>query len=152
MRLMNICRKSILVLMKIKRNATARWEGTGKEGEGFLSTQSGVLKDQRYGFQSRFADGPGTNPEELVGAAHAGCFSMKLAFNLQAEGITADKIETTSTVVLEEGAIREVILETTVSAKGLDEGKFQELAADAKQNCPISKLLNAEIVFKATLV
>ena len=77
---------------------------------------------------------------------------MKLAFNLQAEGITADKIETTSTVVLEEGAIREVILETTVSAKGLDEGKFQELAADAKQNCPISKLLNAEIVFKATLV
>ena len=127
-------------------------EGTGKEGEGFLSTQSGVLKDQRYGFQSRFADGPGTNPEELVGAAHAGCFSMKLAFNLQAEGITADKIETTSTVVLEEGAIREVILETTVSAKGLEEGKFQELAADAKQNCPISKLLNAEIVFKATLV
>ena len=87
--------------MQIKRTATAHWEGSGKDGKGTLSTQSGVLKDSQYGFKSRFEDGIGTNPEELIGAAHAGCFSMKLAFNLQAAGITADSIDTTATVILD---------------------------------------------------
>ncbi len=138
--------------MKITRKASAHWAGTGKEGQGTVSTGSGVLKDQRYGYQSRFADGPGTNPEELVGAAHAGCFSMKLAFVMVAAGFTAESINTTATVVLDEGVIQEVMLETTVKAAGLDNEKFQELAADAKVNCPISKSLTASVSLKAVLI
>jgi osmotically inducible protein OsmC len=138
--------------MQIKRTANAHWEGTGKEGKGSLSTQSGVLTNTQYGFNSRFADGIGTNPEELIGAAHAGCFSMKLAFNLQAANITADSIDTKALVVFEDGEIKEVQLETSVKATGLDEAKLNELAADAKANCPISKLLKATITLKVTLL
>ncbi len=137
--------------MQIKRTATAHWEGSGKDGKETLSTQSGVLKDSQYGFKSRFEDGIGTNPEELIGAAHAGCFSMKLAFNLQAAGITADSIDTTATVILDNGAIPEIQLETKVKASGLEVEKFNELVADAKANCPVSKLLNATITVNATL-
>ena len=138
--------------MQIKRTATAHWEGTGKEGKGTVSTQSGVLNNSQYGFKSRFEDGIGTNPEELIGAAHSGCFSMKLAFNLNAAGFTADSIDTKATVILENGAIPEIQLETTVKAAGLTADKLNELVTDAKTNCPISKLFNATITVKANLV
>jgi osmotically inducible protein OsmC len=131
--------------MQIKRSATAHWEGSGKEGNGHLSTQSGVLNETQYSFNTRFADGIGTNPEELIAAAHAGCFSMKLAFNLQAAGFTADKIDTSAVVILENGSIGLIELKTTVAAAGLDAAKLEELALDAKANCPISKLFTAEI-------
>jgi osmotically inducible protein OsmC len=137
--------------MQIKRTSNAHWEGTGKEGTGKLSTQSGVLNNSQYGYSSRFADGIGTNPEELIGAAHAGCFSMKLAFVLQAANFTADSIDTKAVVVLENGAIPEIQLETTVKANGLTAEKLNELAADAKANCPVSKLLNANISLKTNL-
>jgi len=137
--------------MKIKRSGKAHWAGSGKEGEGMLSTPSKVLDNTRYGFQSRFADGPGTNPEELLGAAHAGCFSMKLAFNLQAAGFTASSIDTTSTVILEDGVISTIELHTEAEVPGMDEAKFQELAADAKTNCPVSKLFKAEMTLTAVL-
>lgn len=138
--------------MQIKRTATAHWEGSGKEGKGMLSTASGMLKDAQYGFKSRFEDGIGTNPEELIAAAHSGCFSMKLAFNLQGAGITPDSIDTKAIVVLENGAIPEIQLETTVKASGIAIDKFNELVADAKANCPISKLFNCTISVKATLI
>lgn len=137
--------------MAIKRKASALWSGTGKEGNGTLSTQSGVLSDTQYSYNTRFADGIGTNPEELIGAALAGCFSMKLAFNLQAAGFTAENIDTQAVVVLDNGAINEVQLTTRVAAADLEQSKFEELVEDAKANCPVSKLLNAEITVTPTL-
>src|SRR5690242_19003655 len=136
----------------IKRTANAHWTDTGKEGKGTDSTQSGVLKDSQYGFTSRFADGIGTNTEELVGAAHAGCFSMKLAFVLNAAGFTADSIDTKCTIVFEDGAITEAILDTTVKAPGLEQAKFDELVKDTMENCPISKLLYTKISLVSKLV
>lgn len=138
--------------MQIKRKATAEWMGSGKAGTGKLSLDSGVLKQTPYSFKTRFEGEPGTNPEELIGAAHAGCFSMKLAFVLQEAGITPDSIITTATVVLEDGAITEVHLETKVKASGLDQAKFETFTKDAKENCPVSKLLKANITLKAELV
>ncbi|MEI6487508.1 MAG: OsmC family peroxiredoxin [Bacteroidota bacterium] len=138
--------------MQIKRSATAHWAGSGKDGKGTLSSASGVLNEAQYGFKSRFEDGIGTNPEELIAAAHSGCFSMKLAFNLQAANFIADSIDTKAIVVLENGAIPEIQLETTVKAVGLTVEKLNELVADAKLNCPISKLFNASISVKATLI
>jgi lipoyl-dependent peroxiredoxin len=138
--------------MAIKRRASAHWEGTGKEGKGTVTTQSGVLKNKAYSFGTRFGEEKGTNPEELIGAAHAGCFSMKLAFVLNAAGFTANSIDTSAVVVLDEGAITQVQLTTKVSANGLDAAQFQTLAADAKANCPISKLFNAAITLDAQLV
>lgn len=138
--------------MAIKRNASARWEGSGKEGKGTLTTQSGVLSGTQYSYNTRFEDGIGTNPEELIGAAHAGCFSMKLAFVLQAKGVTAHSIDTTATVVLDGGVITEIHLVTRVSAPDLSVEDFAAAAADAKENCPISKSLNAAIHLDAALV
>lgn len=135
--------------MEITRSATARYEGTGKEGKGSLTTQSGVLKDQRYGFNSRFEDGPGTNPEELIAAAHAGCFTMALSFALAKDGITDARLETTARVKLDQdGAgfkVRRSDLELTANVAGLAEDRLRELAEDAKKNCPISKLLDADM-------
>ena len=138
--------------MQIKRTATARWEGSGKTGVGTLATQSTVLHDTQYSYNTRFEDGIGTNPEELVGAAHAGCFSMKLAFVLQAAGLTADSIDTKATVVLEGGVISEVHLETSVKIAGVTQEQLEEYTADAKANCPISKSLTANITLTTTLV
>lgn len=135
----------------MKRTATANWKGSGKEGKGLLSTQSGVLHDTQYSFTSRFESGIGTNPEELVGAAHAGCFTMKLSFNLNGAGFTADNIDTKSTITFENGAIVESHLEVTASIPGIDQAKFDELVADAEKNCPISKLLNTKITVEAKL-
>jgi osmotically inducible protein OsmC len=135
----------------MKRNATAVWNGTGKDGKGHLTTQSSVLNQTQYSFGSRFEDGIGTNPEELIAAAHSGCFTMKLAFNLQAAGFTPDELKTTCTIVLEEGTITASNLVLAAQIFGITEEKFAELVKDAEQNCPISKLLNTTITVNYTL-
>ncbi|MEC3875514.1 OsmC family protein [Chryseobacterium salviniae] len=135
----------------MKRRSTAVWSGTGKEGKGSLSTQSTVLNETQYGFNSRFADGIGTNPEELIAAAHAGCFSMKLAFNIQAAGFAADELRTDCEIVLEDGSITQSSLSLSAKVSGIDPSKFDELVKDAEANCPVSKLLNAKITVHYTL-
>ncbi len=136
----------------MKRNATAVWNGTGKEGTGHVSTQSGVLNKNQYSYKSRFEEGIGTNPEELIGAAHAGCFSMKLSFILNAAGFTADSIETTSTITLEAGVITSSHLVVKASVPGISAEQFAACAEDAKANCPVSKALNMAITMEASLV
>ncbi|HTF81532.1 MAG TPA: OsmC family peroxiredoxin [Cytophagales bacterium] len=138
--------------MAIKRSASANWKGSGKEGKGTLNSTSGVLSNTQYSYNTRFEDGVGTNPEELVAAAHAGCFSMKLAFVLQGAGITADSIDTTATAVLDNGVITEVLLATSVKAAGLTKEQLAAHAQDAKDNCPISKSLTAQISLETTLL
>ncbi len=135
----------------MKSNATANWKGSGKEGIGTLSTKSNVLTNTKYDYKSRFEGGDYTNPEELVAAAHAGCFSMKLSFVLGAAGLTPDNIETKCTVTLENGAVTSSHLEVKAKVPGVDAAKFAEYAADAKANCPISKLLNTNITMDASL-
>lgn len=137
--------------MQIKRHSTAKWNGTGKEGNGTLSSQSGVLSETQYGAKSRFEDGIGTNPEELIAAAHAGCFSMKLAFNLQAAEFEAIQLETHCEIVFEEGSIVNSNLTLKAKVEGISAEKFEEVANHAKENCPISKLLNTKISLTYTL-
>lgn len=138
----------------MKRNANANWQGTGKEGKGTLSTQSTVLNNTQYSFGSRFENGVGTNPEELVAAAHAGCFSMKLSFNLSGAGFPPSNIDTKCDITLDpaKGQITNSHLTITATVPGITKEKFDELVADAKANCPISKLLNTEITFEASLL
>ncbi len=135
----------------MKSFSTANWKGTGKEGSGTLTSKSKVLDNTSYDFRSRFEEGTFTNPEELVASAHAGCFSMKLSFVLGAAGFTPDNIETKCTITLDSGAITSSHLEVKASVPGIDAAKFAECAADAKANCPISKLLNTEITMDASL-
>ncbi|MDI9256841.1 OsmC family protein [Flavobacterium sedimenticola] len=135
----------------MKRRATAVWNGSGKDGKGHLTTQSTVLNQTQYSFGSRFEEGIGTNPEELVGAAHAGCFSMKLAFNLQAAGFTATELKTEAEIVFEDGTIVASNLTLTAKVDGIDPAQFDELVKDAEANCPISKLLNTKISVQYTL-
>jgi osmotically inducible protein OsmC len=136
----------------MKRTATANWKGSGKEGKGTLSTASTVLNNTQYSFNSRFADGVGTNPEELIAAAHSGCFAMKLSFSLQEAGFTADDLTVTCAINFENGAIIESALTLKARVPGISKEKFDECAADAKANCPISKLLNTKITLEASLV
>ena len=135
----------------MKRNATAVWQGTGKEGKGHLTTQSTTLDKTQYSFKSRFEDGVGTNPEELVAAAHAGCFTMKLSFVLQEAGFTADNIETKCDIDLVDGAIASSHLTVNASIPNITKEQFDTAVADAKENCPISKLYNTKISAEATL-
>ncbi len=135
----------------MKRTATAIWNGSGKEGSGNLSTQSTVLNKTQYSFNSRFADGIGTNPEELMAAAHAGCFTMKLTFVLGAAGFTPDSLETNCTISLEDGVITKSELVVKAAVPGITPEKFQECAADAKANCPVSKAYHMEITLQADL-
>jgi osmotically inducible protein OsmC len=135
----------------MKRSAIANWKGSGKEGKGTVSTDSNVLKNTQYSFKSRFEEGTGTNPEELIAAAHAGCFTMKLSFVLGAAGFTPGNIDTKCTVTLDNGAITESHLEVKASVPGIDDTKFQESVKDAKENCPVSKLLNTNITMEASL-
>jgi lipoyl-dependent peroxiredoxin len=135
----------------MKRSATANWQGSGKEGKGKVGVQSGLFKDSQYSYKTRFEDGVGTNPEELVAAAHAGCFSMKLSFVLGAAGFTPDSIDTTCTITLDNGAITESNLVVKAKVPGIDAAKFKECADEAKANCPISKLLNTNITMEASL-
>ena len=134
-----------------KRFATAKWLGTGKEGSGTVSSQSGAFSDAQYSYKSRFEEGTGTNPEELIAAAHAGCFSMKLSFVLGEAGFTPDSIETKCTVSLDSGAITESHLDVKATVPGLDNDKFVELANAAKDGCPVSKALSVNITMDAAL-
>jgi osmotically inducible protein OsmC len=136
----------------MKRTATAVWNGSGKDGTGSLTTQSNTLDKDQYSYKSRFEQGVGTNPEELIAAAHAGCFSMKLSFVLGAAGFTPDSIETTSAVDLDNGVIKSSHLTVKAKVPGIAQDKFQEAAKDAKENCPVSKALNLEITMEATLL
>lgn len=135
----------------MKRNATAVWNGSGKEGSGHLTTQSTTLNKTQYSFGSRFAEGVGTNPEELMAAAHAGCFTMKLSFDLNAAGFTADEIDTRCDITLDNGTITLSELKTTAKIPGIDAAQFAEIAAGAKANCPVSKAYNCEITLDAQL-
>jgi lipoyl-dependent peroxiredoxin len=139
----------------IKRNASAYWSGTGKEGTGTITTQSGVLSGTPYSFSRRFGDEKGTNPEELIGAAHAGCFTMALAFQLTGAGKRADSLDTKADVSLEqvEGGFKISAVALTLRAKvpGLSKDEFMKLAETAKATCPVSKVLNATITLDAIL-
>ena len=135
----------------ITRTASARYEGFGKDGKASVSTQSGVLDGQAYGFGSRFENGAGTNPEELIAAAHAACFTMALSFALAKDGHSDGTLETTARVKLDQDGhgfkVSRSDLSLAATVPGIDEARFRELAEGAKANCPISKLLNAEIGF-----
>jgi len=137
------------------RTASARYQGLGKDGQGWVSTQSGVLEEQKYGFTTRFEDAPGTNPEELVAAAHASCFTMALSFALSREGLNEGTLETTAKVKLEKDDAgfkvtrSDLVLNATVP--GITPEKFAEVAKGAKEGCPISRLLNAEITLEHNL-
>lgn len=129
----------------MKRHATAIWQGSGKEGNGNLTTQSTALNKTQYSFNTRFADGIGTNPEELIAAAHAGCFTMKLSFNLSGAGYIPKELETKCEITFENGIITESHLILNAQVDGIDVDRFKELLKDAETNCPISKLLNTKI-------
>ncbi|HJU83145.1 MAG TPA: OsmC family protein [Holophagaceae bacterium] len=139
----------------MKRTASALWQGDLKSGKGRLSTQSGVLKDSVYGFGSRFEEGPGTNPEELIAAAHAGCFTMATSAALSKAGFTAERLATDAALTLEQvdGAwtITKIHLSLAAKVPGLTEAAFQEITAGAKANCPVSRVLKAEISLDARL-
>jgi len=140
----------------MERTASAVWNGSLKEGKGTISTQSGTLKDQQYSFAARFAEGVGTNPEELIAAAHAGCFSMALSAELGKAGFTPESIETTARLTLDmhdKPTITKIHLTTKAKIPGIDKAKFDEIAAGAKAGCPVSRLLApaAEITLDATL-
>lgn len=133
------------------RKATAVWNGSGKEGKGHLTTDSTVLDKTQYSFNTRFEDGVGTNPEELVAAAHAGCFAMKLSFNLSGENFPPKELEVTSKITFEEGTLKKSHLVLKAQVDGISEEKFAELVKDAEKNCPISRALNMEISVEYTL-
>ena len=139
----------------IKKSGSAYWHGSMKEGGGTISTQTGVLKEAPYGFKARFEDGPGTNPEELIGAAHAGCYSMALSMILGMAGLTAESIRTTATVSLDKDgdgfAIKAVHLDVSAKIPGADQAAFEQATAAAKAGCPVSKLLKADITMDAKL-
>ncbi|QJU57574.1 OsmC family protein [Sphingomonas sp. AP4-R1] len=139
----------------ITRTATARYEGLGKDGKGHISSQSGVLENTPYGFNTRFGDEKGTNPEELIAASHSACFTMALSFALAGAGFTEGTLETTAKVKLDKDGdgfkVSRSDLELTASIPGISADQFAEIAAGAKANCPISKLLNAEITLTHTL-
>ena len=136
----------------MKRKATAVWKGSGKDGNGHLTTQSSTLKQTQYSFKSRFEEGTGTNPEELIAAAHAGCFSMKLSFVLGEAGFKPDEINTECAVTIDNGTITQSELVLKAKVPGISKEKFQECADEAKKNCPVSKVLNANITLQANLV
>ena len=137
------------------RSGSAKYDGFGKDGKGHVSTQSGILSDAQYGFGSRFEDGIGTNPEELIAAAHASCFTMALSFALAGAGYSAGTLETTAKVTLDKDGdgftITKSALDLTATIDGISPAQFEEIAAGAKANCPVSKLFNAEISLTHTL-
>lgn len=137
------------------RSASARYEGLGKDGKGHVSTQSGVLSDNAYGFNTRFENEPGTNPEELIAAAHASCFTMALSFALAQAGHSDGTLETNAMITLDKDGdglkISKSALELTAEVPGIEQDEFERIANEAKANCPVSKLLNAEITLTHTL-
>jgi lipoyl-dependent peroxiredoxin len=139
----------------MKRTASAHWNGSGKEGNGHLNTQSAVLDATPYSFNTRFGDSKGTNPEELIAAAHAGCFTMALSFALGEAGYTPESLDTEATLTMdrEDGgfAITAIHLDVNAKVPGITEDQFAEIAAGAKANCPVSKVLKADITMDAVL-
>lgn len=139
----------------MKKTASAVWQGDLKSGKGTISTESGALKDNPYGFNTRFEGAPGTNPEELIGAAHAGCFSMALSLMLGQAGFTAERIATRAEVTLEQDdsgfTITTIALTLEAQIPDIDETQFQQIANQAKEGCPVSKVLNARISLTASL-
>ena len=142
--------------MSIVKKASAHWAGDLKSGIGSISTETGVLREAPYGFKARFEGGKGTNPEELIGAAHAGCFSMALSMILGDAGFTADSIDTEAQVTLDQVdggfAITDIHLVLKAKIPNIDASKFEELTTKAKKGCPVSKVLNANITLEATLL
>ena len=132
----------------MKRSAKAVWNGSIKEGAGTFGTGSGAIKNQNYSFRTRFEDSPGTNPEELIAAAHASCFSMALSAQLGERGITPQSVETTSTITFENLTLTQSVLRSTVKANGADRKKIDEAASAAKDGCPISKVLKLHITLE----
>ncbi|TDS17612.1 OsmC family protein [Sphingobacterium paludis] len=135
----------------MKRKATAVWNGTVKEGQGHLTTQSTVLNETQYSFNSRFADGIGTNPEELLAAAHAGCFTMKLSLDLTEAGFTPEELQTESVISLDNGKIVKSELTLSATVPNITDDQFQQIAKGAKENCPVSGAFSFEITLNATL-
>lgn len=138
--------------MKFIRKATANWQGTGMEGKGLISTQSTTLDNAQLSFKTRFEEGVGTNPEELIGAAHAGCFTMQLSFLLSEAGFRPTNLDTTAKVTFEDGTITKIDLQLTGSVPEITEEEFIATANKAKEVCPVSKLLNAEISLEVHFV
>ena len=142
-------------MAKFDRTATAVWQGAGKDGMGRLSTASGVLKDAGYAADMRFGDRPGTNPEELIAAAHAGCYAMALSFALQRAGFTSEKLEASATVTVEQSDkgfdITRSALTVKATVPGISKEKFMEAAEGAKAGCPVSKALKVDITLDASL-
>ena len=140
----------------MKKSGSAHWSGGIKEGQGTISTQTGVLREAPYGFKSRFEDGPGTNPEELIGAAHAACYSMALSLGLGEAGLTADSIDTKAVVSLDKDGdgfkISAVHLTCEARIPGADKATFERIAEATKQGCPVSKVLKADITLDAKLL
>ena len=135
----------------MKRTATAAWKGTVKEGKGTLTTKSKTLNEQNYSYHSRFEDGEGTNPEELIAAAHAGCFTMALSAKLTEAGYTPGDLKTACSVDFQDQTVVESHLNTTASVEGIDKDEFDKIINDAKENCPISKVLDTKITLEYTL-
>jgi len=138
--------------MKFTRNASANWKGTGMDGKGIINTESKILDNAQLSFKTRFADGVGTNPEELIAAAHSGCFTMQLSFILTEAGFVPENLDTKAKLTFEDGTITTIHLELEGTVPGLADAQFQELAQKAKAICPVSKLLNAEITLTAILL
>lgn len=138
--------------MKFTRTANANWKGSGMEGKGVISTQSTTLNQANLSFKTRFEEGVGTNPEELIAAAHSGCFTMQLSFLLTDAGFVPDDLDTTAKVTFQDGTITLIQLELNGKVPNISDGEFQAIAQKAKEICPISKLLNTEITLQANLV
>ena len=138
--------------MKFTRTANANWKGTGMDGKGTISTQSTTLDQAQLSFKTRFAEGVGTNPEELIAAAHSGCFTMQLSFLLSEAGLVPENLDTKANVTFENGTITLIYLELTGNVAGIDEEEFKAFAQKAKEICPVSKLLNTEITLSASLL
>ncbi len=138
--------------MKFTRTANANWKGTGMDGKGTISTQSTTLDQAQLSFKTRFAEGVGTNPEELIAAAHSGCFTMQLSFLLSEAGLVPENLDTKANVTFENGTITLIHLELAGSVAGIDEEEFKVFALKAKEICPVSKLLNTEITLSVSLV
>ncbi len=135
----------------MQRTANAVWTGGLKDGQGTFNVQSGAIKEQKYGFKTRFENEPGTNPEELIAAAHASCFSMAVSGQLGERGITPDSITTSAAITFENLTLTKSVLTTKITAKGADKAKVEEAAAAAKAGCPISKVLKLEIVLELSV-
>ncbi len=137
--------------MKFTRKASAQWKGSGKDGKGTVTTASNVLKETPYSFHTRFENGAGTNPEELVGAAHAGCFAMQLSFLLNEAGFTATTLDVSATVTFEDGNIVLIALNLVGKVPDISKDQFKQIATKAKEVCPVSKLLNTTIELNTSL-